>query len=263
MEDKTVEVIVNSTQAEGVPAEQALIENKGNILKGKLYSHLEEIKFDFWIDTVEKLEYDKPIIEGRFFLEHKGPFFFLTMIFDTKSQKYLILQHEDFLMLYADTEKAPKWDGLFGANVYLYFLSNYTVTADSELTEGGRTYSAGNLLDYELDSPWVEGEDGPGIGSKLYISSELPIKELVISNGYFSQKTELYAKNNRVKSLRVSNAKDPTQAVVFDLEDTVQPRSLELGFTSESLVLEILDVYPGSAYDDTCINFILPKTKNY
>jgi hypothetical protein len=54
-------------------------------------------------------------------------------------------------------------------------------------------------------------------------------------------------------------------SIVVELKDT--PHYQEIKFPSvidgnDTLVLEILDVYPGIKYDDTCINTILFEQRN-
>ena len=121
-------------------------------------------------------------------------------------------------------------------------------------------------------SPWVEGVDGSGIGEKIRIVNDdkqifpgLSYYGFIISNGFVDfKKPYLYAFNNRVKKIRV-NCGFPEEYIDFLIEDTPQ---LQYFFVSSKLLrvnnrmleFEILEVYNGSRWNDTCINFIIPLT---
>ena len=138
------------------------------------------------------------------------------------------------------------------------YITGVTYRADSFLNENDVSYIAQNL-DSDAGWPWVEGVEGDGIGTKIYISADELISKLVISNGFKTQKKQTYFNNNRVKELLVKDAKNPKNQKIITLLDTYEPFEIDLGFKSSSLILEIKSVYKGEKYQDTCINYILCK----
>lgn len=79
---------------------------------------------------------------------------------------------------------------------------------------------------------------------------------LVISNVYVSYTNpSLYYKNNRVKKIRISN-KNLAFTFEVTLADTPNPQIVKLPTPPEEVSIEILSVYRGTDWDDTCVNFI-------
>ena len=149
---------------------------------------------------------------------------------------------------------------------YVWPIGLPECSTTSELTEKGYTYSASNLRSRKIGCPWVEGVKGSGIGEKITIKNkkeQLPPWQktysggaLVIFNGFISyEKPYLYEYNNRVKDLKVYTSNDEYSFIVT-LEDTPNPQIIFLPCESDNTILEILSVYKGSRYDDTCIENI-------
>jgi hypothetical protein len=155
-------------------------------------------------------------------------------------------------------------------------------------------YFAGNLLDGDLTTAWVEGAIGDGFGETFTIQAPVfescleetdlydeegdqgidtvgyPLSHLVIYNGY-QKSPELWEANGRVKSLIMWN--NNTAVCIIELEDTMLPQEIDLleelwevsgpGFqglslkNDEYLRFEILEVFPGAEYEDTAITEIL------
>ncbi|QQO10865.1 NADase-type glycan-binding domain-containing protein [Breznakiella homolactica] len=148
--------------------------------------------------------------------------------------------------------------------IWYYFLNECTAAATSELTEGETTYSAGNILNTNILTPWVEGVSGNGTGERIRIEYNhdllFGLYSLEILNGYADySKPYLYGYNNRIKKIRVYNI-GYDEYRDFEIEDTPQYQSLVLGFENKSKIIEIeiLEVYLGSRWNDTCINAIIP-----
>jgi len=148
--------------------------------------------------------------------------------------------------------------------------------ATSELKEGNIIYSAKNAVDDNILQPWAVGKTGIGEKIKLRIDTNRLRTDaerlaayrywgLVISNGFVDYKRPyLYEYNNRIKKIRVSRGK-PGEYVDITLEDTPQLQKFEfreLKTEANILEIEILEVYKGSRYDDTCINLIIPLGVN-
>ncbi|MBO4507843.1 MAG: hypothetical protein J5747_04330 [Spirochaetaceae bacterium] len=155
---------------------------------------------------------------------------------------------------------------------YIWPIGPAKCTTTSSLTENGYTYSASNLSSKQLGTPWVEGVIGSGIGEKITIKKSkesLPpwVKTfgggaLVIFNGFISyEKPYLYEYNNRVKELKIYTSNNDYCFNVI-LEDTPNPQIIFLPCESEDTIIEILSVYKGLRYDDTCIECIASFSSN-
>lgn len=172
-----------------------------------------------------------------------------------------------------------------------FFGSGALTTAPNYFTEtiGGRTieYTAdrlhvlffgseekGFLYDHE-SLPWVEGVPGDGTGTTLSVditagrtvSGKITpgrSDALVILNGFVDPgRPRLYKTNNRVKRLAVRST-DPAAAFEIEvvLPDRVVFHEIALPAFVSEVELTILEVYPGSRYNDTCISAVLTRGRN-
>lgn len=169
-----------------------------------------------------------------------------------------------------------------------YYIANYiqnpyeygvrvNAKADSELKEGETVYSAKNLFDGNYSTPWVEGASDFGKNQKIKIKlygtaskysagNYYAVTHLYLLNGF--RKTEkTYYENNRVKTLKLwVNGKDcgtvelkdkPYKAINdFNFAYEADLVTTRLG-SVETIEIEILDVYKGTKYNDTCISEIV------
>ena len=115
--------------------------------------------------------------------------------------------------------------------------------------------------DYNLETAWVEGAEGDGIGEWLEIPLENPMyrqkkrtyEKLQIFNGYGSNKT-LWEENNRVAKIKItfSNGEEQT----YELEDIYGFQTLDLDKKISDVTsakIEILEIYKGTTYNDTAL----------
>lgn len=114
--------------------------------------------------------------------------------------------------------------------------------------------------DYSIHTAWVEGVDGPGIGEWLRTPLQLDktYDNFWFGNGYMSSQ-DIWAKNNRVKKAKLTfeGYAEFEQIVTFEDVYGTQEINLNQPITgSEYAQLEILEVYPGSEFDDTAISEI-------
>ena len=148
-------------------------------------------------------------------------------------------------------------------------------------------YSVGSISDSNTKTAWAEGIDGPGIGEVLIVPCLNLKKPAKIWVGY-GKSDSTFFKNNRPKKLRTvivrAEFNGATQSGIiyenlvvfaeriFSLEDKNGFQNLPIPeYTVDSyfssrlnnksdykyfLGIEILDIYPGSKYDDTCISEI-------
>lgn len=134
--------------------------------------------------------------------------------------------------------------------------------------QAANTYTANNAHDLRYDTAWVEGVSGPGIGETLtytFTNKAPRITEILIHTGYIKDE-DTWLKNNRVKTLELAINGEPT--AVLRLADTRAQQSFDLNELGpgplgrraggEDLVLrfKILDIYPGTEFDDTAISEI-------
>lgn len=134
------------------------------------------------------------------------------------------------------------------------------LTASSCLPPVGKfNYSAENAHDFSHESVWAT--KGKGIGESLTYTFEgrCPrITTVKILNGHVKSETA-WRNNSRVKKLRMWYEGKPY--AILELEDSRTMQSFEvgtLGYNDDTkpdwtLKFEILEVYPGSKYDDTVI----------
>lgn len=129
----------------------------------------------------------------------------------------------------------------------------------SYLIEKSNSYKIENLNNYSPDTPWVENAPGNGIGEGFTIVDTCGHKfsYLLLMNGYISfDKPYLYSQNGRIKKLKITSCNSRVTKVV-DVLDTPHPQTVDISFLPEAddIRIEIADVYPGTKYQDTCLNF--------
>ena len=140
---------------------------------------------------------------------------------------------------------------------YPHIVGSNILSASSNLKEGSKVYSTDNLTS-KIGVCWAEGVRGHGIGEKIIFKNngDNLFFDLSISIGFVSfEKPYLYRENSRPKKLRISfEGEDPR---IIELADTPNLQSLGDIYTSgkKDLWVEILEVYPGTKYTDTCVNF--------
>lgn len=211
----------------------------------------------------DPFEYGKDIFTTKtynydIFEKHGIPYISIKNENITETQ--LILVNDDFIVLYRENEKTPYFIGQSQERhgPWNMFEKIENISSTSFLKEKSIDYKPENLLNYNLDSPWVEGVTGYGISEKITFECKRG-KGLVIGIGYVSfEKPYLYEKNSRPKSVKLT-LKDKNLSKVYELKDTPNPQTLLFPYDERyegKVELEILDVYKGVAWDDTCINFI-------
>ncbi len=156
------------------------------------------------------------------------------------------------------------------------------VTATSELKEDSTTYSARNLMDNNCKTAWVEANAGFGKNERIKINVTGILSQVLIVNG-FRKSEKTYYENNRVKKIAfyvddvrlgeitfpdrpyhqvsMSNILDEGELIncnsEFFKKTSDKTLSSANAFVPENrIVIEILEVYPGTKYNDTCISDI-------
>ncbi len=131
----------------------------------------------------------------------------------------------------------------------------------SYLLEKNKSYPIENLSRLVVDTPWVEGVPGDGIGEGFTIQGRQFDKPLgpylLLINGFISyEKPYLYKQNNRIKKIKVTGLKSGNSKVL-DVLDTPHPQTVDISFITqpEDIRVEIAEVYKGTKYDDTCLHY--------
>lgn len=195
---------------------------------------------------------------------NENNFAYLVVSNKNEVKEYLMLVDEFYLFLYDLSNLNPFFigeiqeDKIPTESLDVNPVNN--VIATSFLVESVTSYLPENISNFNLNSPWVEGVDGYGIGETITFNCSKS-RGMIISLGYVSfEKPYLYTKNSRPKKIKVTLV-NSDKSCLIDLKDTPNPQFFEypeqLQYEGE-VKLEILDVYKGTSWDDTCINFIQP-----
>jgi hypothetical protein len=142
-------------------------------------------------------------------------------------------------------------------------LLKTVVSANGFLTDGTVEYRAENMRELS-NMPWAVTKtelDGTEIGVK----SEGPVNWLVIGNGFYhAEKPDLYQKNSRPKEIVITYGSGTQAGAEIRehrvlLDDTFEMQFVPLLYMetdAQNISIKILSVYPGTAYDDVCLNYI-------
>ncbi len=185
-----------------------------------------------------------------------------------EKNNYLLLSNKYFIFMYGKDYPEVVFEGEVNSSPQTIFvdIDANTVSTTSFLTEGNKKYKPENIFINASDCPWVEGVKGYGIGEKLIFEVN-PSRGLLISIGYVSyEKPYLYRKNSRPKTVRIY-LKNSDIYQLYELNDTPNPQILIFPINEKKMYpyqerykgtveLEIIDVYKGDNWDDTCINFV-------
>ncbi len=138
-----------------------------------------------------------------------------------------------------------------------YGIFSWSIEATSYLTDDAANCSPASAIDGDIGTAWVEGVDGPGIGESLTLTFDTAttLYDVILLPGYFAS-SELWEANNRLKRVQITLS-DGT-SFTEEFEDIKQPMYIDVdGFPRiEWFRLTILEVYPGTRWDDTAISEI-------
>lgn len=129
----------------------------------------------------------------------------------------------------------------------------------SFLREKKKDYTINNLSSLAIETPWVEGVSGYGLGEKFSVKRD-DENYLLIINGFISfDKPYLYKQNGRVKKLKIIGKQTGTE-IICEVLDTPHPQTIDISNIIEKEDIQVMleDVYTGSKYEDTCIQYLLP-----
>lgn len=236
--------------------------------------------FNLWPDeeySFSSFQEELKISYGKFSIEKEGPFsyFVLTekipdfIIENNSENKILVLsgmiknkinEKTSFLSSYTICYN-PDFENEIMSVSFLqnkeYRYSNQT----SSYIEGGKEYSINNLSSLNLATPWIEGVSNYGIGEGFIVDYKYKNENyLLIMNGYISfDKPYLYEQNSRVKQIRITGL-ESNKSEILTVLDTPHPQTVDISFLddTEGFSVEIVDIYKGKKYADTCIQYLVP-----
>jgi hypothetical protein len=142
-------------------------------------------------------------------------------------------------------------------------LALFASTSASSVYPSDRwgTYHAWSAIDGRVESPWVEGVAGSGIGEWITLTfpGTVEVWGIGLDVGY-DRDADIFYANNRIK--RATFVFSNGEQVTLDFSDTRGVQMVHLArapgpnieTTYVKMVIE--EVYPGSRYDDTCLGEI-------
>lgn len=161
---------------------------------------------------------------------------------------------------YNDESNQLYWD--LHCNPYTTAGTQNVVASSSLSSQGSASYRASNIIDSNHETAWVEGVKGYGVGQWIELRDIYPdgeITALNILNGYVKS-DKAWSENSRVKRLKVYCNDNPI--CILELQDS---RSMQVFSVHDvlggkhyigKLRFEIMEVYPGTKYQDTVISEI-------
>lgn len=120
-------------------------------------------------------------------------------------------------------------------------------------------YLPENIFDGDIKTAWVEGVSHAGEGEWIQLSATgmQTVQGIEIVNGYCKSE-EIYVNNNRVRDIRITF--DDGTSETFSVKDDFgryQTFDFSEPKNTTAVKLEILSVYKGVKYQDTCISEVI------
>jgi len=164
--------------------------------------------------------------------------------------------------------EAPKegWSTFFGGCSWYCGAPEISVASSSHLTESSTlAHLPKQAHDSKMESVWCEGVPGNGEGETLTFTfnttkddtTDLGVTSCAIATGHQGS-TKLFQQNNRAKTLQLIIDGLPT--ALLKLNDVMGLQRFEIPKVSlqrpskHTIGFKIVDVYPGSKFQDTCIS---------
>jgi len=129
------------------------------------------------------------------------------------------------------------------------------IVGTSYLANDAADCSPASAIDGDIGTAWVEGVDGPGIGESLTLNIGIPAElwNIGLLAGYFAS-PELLAANNRLKKVQITLSDGTSITEEFEDSSTTRVVHFDDIHVVEWIRLTILEVYPGTRWDDTAIS---------
>jgi hypothetical protein len=139
-------------------------------------------------------------------------------------------------------------------------VNEMKITASSVLSpQGKNTYTPANAHDFTLNTAWVEGAKGPGIGQYIeytFYKGNPPVTTVILFNGYVKSE-KAWMENARIKKIKLYVNGKPYAFLA--LKDVKSEQSFKIGELQNktgplTLRFEIAEVYKGTKYEDTVLS---------
>jgi hypothetical protein len=134
-----------------------------------------------------------------------------------------------------------------------------TTSASSHLpTDHGGQYQSWMAIDGMLETAWVEGVAGPGVGEwiQLDFPGTAEIHSVNLDVGY-DRDADIFYANNRIKRATfIFSSGEQVETTFSDsrgMQTIVLARAPGPNIETTFIKMVIEEVYPGSMYDDTCL----------
>ena len=143
-----------------------------------------------------------------------------------------------------------------------YSSANNIVASSALKAQGSKSYKASNIFDRDPETAWVEGVKGHGIGQWIELKNVSVRQDgiwcgvdwISILNGYVKS-DKAWRENGRVKRLKVYCNGKPKY--ILELQNSRSLQTFDVSISKGATIrFEILDVYPGTKYQDTVISEI-------
>jgi hypothetical protein len=141
-----------------------------------------------------------------------------------------------------------------GTYKYCRNILNNSFKLSASSTLSGK-YPTSNMTDFDLQSAWVEGANGLGIGEWITVNFDKTymVAELIIFPGY-GKSEELFYANGRLKEVELRFGES---SKTFTFADGFYAQSISINANISNLKIIVKDAYPGTKYEDVCISEIM------
>ena len=193
-------------------------------------------------------------------INDKG-FLYLT----TNTNKYLIIDHNISDTIDSEYEhasyklndkrlKSIKSDGYFTETLNGKIIEYKIENLKKSVMNG---FEIGDNPIYTNSLPFVTKRGNSGIGERIRLNCVNYQTSISILPGYVNTNREdLFYKNNRPKIIKIKDC-DSNYVLKVELADIAIFQKIPLSHKMKNIEIEIVDIYKGTKYDDTCISGIL------
>ena len=148
----------------------------------------------------------------------------------------------------------------------------WLTTASSHLPPQGKNkYDVLNIDDFRIDTAWIEGVEGYGIGESITFKfpkeafDEAKIKDKINFNGFilvngYCKNKQTWQDNSRVKRVLIAHNGRPLFEAKFHNSMNIQRVYIDNIYlkSGDTVRVTILEVYRGDKYKDTAISELVP-----
>ena len=227
-------------------------------------------RIEMWDEHLYDESGKRNIRTGTYSVIKKSALDFITISWDKgKKEEYLFLTNNALRNLYLYTDNSLPYFGELNSTFtgWLNVGNSNWINATSSFkeTQGGRIvdYSP-DKLGLRIGECWVPVKE---LNEKLTLKfgPQMATQDIYISSGFVSfTNPNLFTDNSRIKKIRLSDSSGKSR--IIELLDTPHFQAISISdfevrdeYGKTVVIIEILEVYPGAKYRDTCVNSILWK----